>query len=300
MAHRRIASRTSIAAISALALVLAGCSSDADPQADPTNSAEAPAPSATDNPATDEAAATLETVTDGVLTIATGEPAYEPWVLDDNPESGEGFEAAVAYAVAAELGYEYEDVVWVRTSFDSAISPGAKDWDFNIQQFSITDDRRAAVDFSSPYYVTTQAIVTTSDNPAADATTVAELANSLVGVAVGTTSYTVAAEALGEENLNVYNTLGDTVAALNSGQIDAFVTDLPGAFYSAFVEVDNGTIVGQFAGSQGGDEFGLVLPKGSPNTAAVTAAVDALRDNGTLAGLELEWLSEAANVPVLE
>lgn len=300
MTHRSIAGRTSIAVLGAFALVLAGCSSDADTTPDTTDSPDAPAEAPADGAATDDTAATLETVTDGVLTIATGEPAYEPWVLEDDPESGQGFEAAVAYAVAAELGYEYEDVAWVRTTFDSAIAPGAKDWDFNIQQFSITEERRAAVDFSSPYYVTAQAVVTTTDNPAGEATTVAELTNSLVGVTVGTTSYTVAVEALGEDNLQIYNTLADTVTALNSGQIDAFVTDLPAAFYSAFVEVDNGTIAGQFAGTQGGDEFGLVLPKDSPNTEAVTAAVDALRTNGTLAGLELEWLSEAADVPVLE
>lgn len=305
MAHRSIAGRTSIAVLGAFALVLAGCSSEADttPDTSPDTSPEttdAPVETPTNGGATEGGEVALETVTDGVLTIATGEPAYEPWVLEDNPESGQGFEAAVAYAVAAELGYEYEDVVWVRTTFDSAIAPGAKDWDFNIQQFSITDERRAAVDFSSPYYVTAQAVVTTADNAAAEATTVAELASSLVGVTVGTTSYTVAAEALGEDNLQIYNTLADTVTALNSGQIDAFVTDLPGAFYSAFVEVDNGLIAGQFAGSEGGDEFGLVLPKDSPNTEAVTAAVDALRNDGTLAGLELEWLSEAADVPVLE
>lgn len=294
MVHRTAVRRASAAVIAIAALALAGCSSSAeDAPASPTPTDAAPAPTET---ATDVA---LETVTEGVLTIATGEPAYEPWVLDDDPASGQGFEAAVAYAVAAELGFEASEVEWVRTTFDAAIAPGAKDWDFNLQQFSITEERKAAVDFSSPYYVTTQAIVTTTDNAAAEATSVADLANSSVGVAVGTTSYTVAAQALGEDNLQIYNNLADVVGALNSGQIDAFVTDLPGAFYSAFVEVENGTIVGQFEGSEGGDEFGLVLPKGSPLTDAVTAAVDTLRDNGTLASLELEWLSEAADVPVL-
>lgn len=301
MVHRTTLSRASVAVLGAFALVLAGCSSDAGT----TDATPAPADAGTETPAGDATSAaddtpTLDTVTEGVLTIATGEPAYEPWILNDAPEAGEGFEAAVAYAVADELGYAHEDVVWVRTTFDAAIAPGAKDWDFNLQQFSITEERRAAVDFSSPYYVTSQAVVTTADNAAAEAAAVGDLSGSVVGVAVGTTSYTVAAEALGEDNLQVYNNLADVVTALNSGQIDAFVTDLPGAFYSAFVEVDNGLIAGQFAGSEGGDEFGLVLPKGSPNTEAVTAAVDALRDNGTLAGLELEWLSEAADVPVLE
>ncbi|WP_062516724.1 ABC transporter substrate-binding protein [Demequina gelatinilytica] len=274
------------------AMMLAGCSSSS-PEAEPTAASSAGATSA----APVEVA--LETVTEGKLTIATGEPAYEPWVVGDAPETGEGFEAAVAYAVAEELGFDDSDVVWVRTGFDEAIAPGAKDWDLNIQQFSITDERKQAVDFSSPYYTTTQAVVATEDSPFAGATTIADLAGAKVGVAVGTTSYDVVVEKLGDDDLAVYNSVADVVAALNSGQIDAFVTDLPGAFYSAYVEVDNGTIVGQFAGSEGGDEFGIVLPKDSALTAPVTEAVDALRDNGILTSLESEWLSEAVDVPVL-
>ena len=278
---------TLFATASLSAVMMAGCSSTAE---------ETPSPSAS-APAVD---APLETLTEGKLTIATGEPAYEPWVIGDAPESGEGFEAAVAYAVAEELGFAAEDVVWVRSAFDAAIAPGAKDWDLNIQQFSVTEERAQAVDFSSPYYVTSQALVAVDGTPAAEASSIADLTGSTVGVTVGTTSYTVAAEALGEDNLSVYNSVADVVGALNAGQIDAFVTDLPGAFYSAYVEVENGTIVGQFEGTEGGDEFAFVLPKGSALTTAVTAAVDALREDGTLAALETEWLSEAAGVPVLQ
>ncbi len=278
-----------IATASLSALMMAGCSSSSSDEAGASASA---APTAGSDVA-------LETLTEGKLTIATGEPAYEPWVVGDAPESGEGFEAAVAYAVAEELGFAADDVVWVRSAFDAAIAPGAKDWDLNIQQFSITEERSAAVDFSSPYYVTSQALVAVDGTPAAEATSIADLEGASVGVAVGTTSYTVAAELLGEDNLSVFNNVGDVVGALNAGQIDAFITDLPGAFYSAYVEVDNGTIVGQFEGSEGGDEFGIVLPKDSALTAAVTAAVDALREDGTLDALETEWLSEAAGVPVL-
>ncbi|WP_062301802.1 ABC transporter substrate-binding protein [Demequina subtropica] len=274
------------------AMMLAGCSSSS-PEAEPT------AASSADATATAPVETALETVTEGKLTIATGEPAYEPWVVGDAPETGEGFEAAVAYAVAEELGFDDSDVVWVRTGFDEAIAPGAKDWDLNIQQFSITDERKQAVDFSSPYYTTTQAVVATGDSPFAGATTIADLAGAKVGVAVGTTSYDVAVEKLGDDDLAVYNSVADVVAALNAGQIDAFVTDLPGAFYSAYVEVDNGAILGQFAGSEGGDEFGIVLPKDSALTEPVTEAVDALRDNGVLTSLESEWLSEAVDVPVL-
>ncbi|WP_062379748.1 ABC transporter substrate-binding protein [Demequina pelophila] len=272
--------RTAAAGTVALAaLALAGCSSDSD-----------------DSTAADGA---LPTLTEGKLTIATGEPAYQPWVVDDDPTSGEGFESAVAYAVAEEMGFAEEDVVWVRSAFDAAIAPGAKDWDLNIQQFSITDERRQAVDFSSPYYTTTQAVVATEGSAVADAASVEDLAGAMIGVAVGTTSYDVAVAQLGEDDLQVFNSVADVVGALNAGQIDAFITDLPGAFYSAAVEVDGGVIVGQFEGTEGGDEFGFVLPKDSELTASVTDAVDALREDGTLADLEAEWLSEAVDVPVL-
>jgi polar amino acid transport system substrate-binding protein len=190
-------------------------------------------------------------------------------------------------------------VVWVRTSFESAIAPGPKDWDLNVQQFSITEERRTAVDFSSPYYTTTQAVVTVEGSAAADAGSIADLAELNVGVPSGTTSYTVAAQELGEDSLSVFNSAEDTVLALNSGQIDAFVIDLPSAFYLSGVELEGGLIVGQFDTSEGGDEFGFVLPKDSPNTAAVTEAVDALREDGTLAEIEAEWLSTSVDVPVL-
>ncbi|WP_084079017.1 ABC transporter substrate-binding protein [Demequina sp. NBRC 110057] len=293
----RLLGRVATTAVAVSALALAGCSSSSDAETsttptDAATSSAAPTASA-------DAAGALDTVTDGVLTIATGEPAYEPWMIDDDPTSGEGFESAVAYAVAAELGYGPEDVEWVRTTFDAAIAPGAKDWDLNIQQFSVTEERKNAVDFSSAYYTTSQAVVAVEGGVAADATSIADLAGAAVGVAVGTTSYDVAVEALGEDNVQVFNSVADVVAALNAGQIDAFVTDLPGAFYSAAVEVEGGVIVGQFAGTEGGDEFAFVLPKDSPNTEAVTEAVDTLTDNGTLEALETEWLSEAVDVPVL-
>jgi len=294
--------RSAIVATSAVAaLLLAGCSSSADDDASSTPSpSDAPTASATaSGTSSAPAAASLDTVTDGKLTIATGEPAYEPWMVDDDPATGKGFESAVAYAVANQLGYASTDVVWVRTSFESAIAPGPKGWDLNIQQFSITPEREGAVDFSSSYYTTSQAIVMLEDSPAAAATSLADFAQLNVGVASGTTSYTVAAQELGKDNLSVFNSAEDTVLALTSGQIDAFVTDLPTAFYLASVELDGGLIAGQFASNEGGDEFAFVLPNDSPNTATVSAAVDALNADGTLGALETEWLSSAVDVPVL-
>ncbi|PZF62737.1 amino acid ABC transporter substrate-binding protein [Curtobacterium sp. MCBD17_013] len=238
------------------------------------------------------------TVTAGKLTIATGQPAYSPWVEGNKPQSGKGFEAAVAYAVAQEMGYAKDDVVWKRSTFDSAIAPGAKDWDMNIQQFSITAKRKQAVDFSAPYYTTTQAVVTTSGSKAADATSISALKGLEVGVATGTTSYDVAKDALGQPQ--VFNSNDDAVLALESGQIDAVVTDLPTAFYVASAELKKGKVVGQFPASSGtGDQFGIVLPKGSALTPKVSGAIRALKADGTLQHITTKWLSTAVDVPVL-
>ena len=239
-------------------------------------------------------------VTEGKLTIATGEPAYAPWVIDNKPESGEGFEAAVAYAVAEEMGYAKGDVVWVRTSFDSAIAPGPKDFDLNIQQFSVSEDRKKAVDFSSPYYETTQAVVAAGGTAAADAKSIADLKNAAIGVASGTTSLKVAEEVIApSKDLQVFNSLDDAVAALQSGQIDAIVTDLPGAFYVRDAQLDDGVIVGQLESEQGGDEFAFVLPKDSALTAKASKAVDALRESGKLDELATEWIADQG-APVLK
>lgn len=241
-------------------------------------------------------------VTEGKLTIGTGEPAYYPWVIDDAPESGEGFEAAIAYAVAAQLGFAEEDVVWVRTTFDEAIAPGPKDFDFNLQQFSITEERAESVDFSSPYYETSQVVITTETSAAADADSIADLKPLLIGAQVGTTSFTAIEEQIQpDQGAQVFNTNDDAKLALEAGQVDAIVVDLPTAFYLTGVELTGGLIVGQLPdSSEGGDRFGLVLPKDSPLTADVTAAVDALREDGTLDAIAAEWLADAADAPVLQ
>ncbi len=242
-------------------------------------------------------------VTEGKITIGTGEPAYYPWVIDDAPESGEGFEAAIAYAVAEELGFAAEDVVWVRTTFDEAIAPGPKDFDFNLQQFSITEERAEAVDFSSPYYETTQVVITTEASAAAGATSIADLRGYLIGAQVGTTSLTAIEEQIKPTaGAQVFNTNDDAKLALESGQVDAIVVDLPTAFYLTGVELTGGLIIGQLPKPEGtsGDQFGLVLAKDSGLTGDVTAAVDALREDGTLQAIADEWLADAADAPVLQ
>ena len=241
----------------------------------------------------------LKTLTAGKLTIATGQPAYYPWVIDDKPESGQGFEAAVAYAVAGKLGFTNDDVVWTRTTFDGAIAPGDKTFDFNLQQFSITDDRKKAVDFSSPYYTAPQAIVSFKGSKIARMTTIAELKNAKLGAAVGTTSLDAISAQIGGK-AQVFNDNAAGVSALKNKQIDGLVVDLPTAFYLSAVEIPNGIIVGQLPSADGGDQFGLLLAKGSPLTACVSQAVDAITADGSLAEITAKWLATDAGAPVLK
>lgn len=243
--------------------------------------------------------ADLATVESGMLTIATGEPAYYPWVIDDAPESGQGFEAAVAYAVATQLGFSKEEVMWVRTTFDSAVTPGEKNFDFNLQQFSITTDRAKAVDFSSPYYTAPQAIVSYEGSKIAGKTSIADLKNAKLGAAVGTTSLDAIENQIGIK-AQVFNDNAAGVSALKNGQIDGLVVDLPTAFYLSGVEIDKGIIVGQLPSTGSGDQFGLLLSKDSKLTACVSAAVDAITTDGTLAAITEKWLATETGAAVLK
>lgn len=242
----------------------------------------------------------LPTLTEGTLTIGTSDPAYEPWMVDNDPTNGEGYESAVAYAVAGELGFAAEDVEWVRVSFDQIIAPGEKSFDFAINQVSISDERRENLDFSSSYYDTAQAVVTIGSSPAAAATSLADLAELRIGAMVGSTSATVATESIAPStDVQLFNDNDQVKQALTSGLVDAIVVDLPTALYITAVELEDGVLVGQLPAGDNPDQFGLVLDKGSDLTAAVTAAVDALREDGTLADLEAQWLTDAAGAPVL-
>jgi polar amino acid transport system substrate-binding protein len=243
--------------------------------------------------------ADLATIADGVLTIATGEPAYYPWVIDDAPESGEGFEAAVAYAVATQLGFSKDEVKWVRTTFDGAVTPGEKNFDFNLQQFSITEERKAAVDFSSPYYTAPQAIVSFKGSKIDGKSSIADLKDAKLGAAVGTTSLDAIESQLGLK-ASVFNDNAAGVSALKNKQIDGLVVDLPTAFYLSGVEIENGIIVGQLPSTGSGDQFGLLLTKGSALTSCVSGAVDAITADGTLASITDTWLATNTGSPVLK
>ncbi len=243
--------------------------------------------------------ADLATIESGMLTIATGEPAYYPWVIDDAPESGEGFEAAVAYAVATQLGFSKDEVKWVRTTFDGAVTPGEKNFDFNLQQFSITEERKAAVDFSSPYYTAPQAIVSFKGSKIDGKSSIADLKDAKLGAAVGTTSLDAIESQLGLKP-SVFNDNAAGVSALKNKQIDGLVVDLPTAFYLSGVEIENGIIVGQLPSTGSGDQFGLLLTKGSALTSCVSGAVDAITADGTLAGITDTWLATNTGSPVLK
>ncbi|MFD1148249.1 ABC transporter substrate-binding protein [Saccharothrix hoggarensis] len=243
----------------------------------------------------------LPTLTPGKITFGTDQPVYEPWFVDDDPANGKGFESAVAYALAEELGYAKTDVVWTRVPFNAAIQPGKKTYDMDLNEFSITEERKRAVDFSAPYYDVDQAVVTLKSSKAASVKTLAELKSVKIGAQVGTTSFDAAKRLQPEQDVAVYNTNEDAKAALRAGQIDALVVDLPTAFYITSAELDDGHIVGQIPSGDGKPEqFGIVLDKGSPLTACVSTAVENLRADGTLAKIEQEWLSAAGTAPELK
>lgn len=243
-----------------------------------------------------------KTIAEGTLTIATGNPAFSPWVENDAPESGEGFEAAVAYAVAGELGFADENVAWVRTGFDEAIQPGAKNFDFNLQQYSITPEREQTVSFSEPYYTTNQAIVGYPDSLAGGATSVADLKGLKFGVQAGTTSLEFLQTVIAPDTeAFVYDDNAAAKAALEAKQIDAIVVDLPTAFYIAAVEIEGAAVIGQFPATAGGtaDVFGLLFDLGNPLVECVNAALASLRDSGELAAIEQTWLADKTNAPVI-
>lgn len=243
----------------------------------------------------------LPTLTAGTLTLGTDQPVYPPWYLDDDPTSGRGFESAVAYAIADRLGYARDKVTWVRVPFNASIQPGPKSYDLNLTEFSITPERAQAVDFSAPYYDVKQAVVALQTGPAANVTSIADLKGVRLGAQVGTTSYQAIVDQIAPTTEPaVFNTNDDAKLALSNGQVDAIVVDLPTAFYITSAELEGSAIVGQLPlGSGTPEQFGAVLDKDSPLTACVSAVVERLRADGTLAALEGQWLASAETAPEL-
>jgi len=243
----------------------------------------------------------LALVTKGTLTIGTDKPAREPWFSSDDPSNGKGFESAVAHAVGGKLGFDRGDVTWRAVPVNNAIAPGGKKFDFYVNQVSISEEGREAVDFSSGYYEVRQAIIALKTNKIANAKTIADLRGAKLGAGSGFTSLDTITEEVGPSQDPAAFEKDDLArTALKNGQVDGIVVDLPTAFHITAAEVPEAKIVGQFAGSAGQPEqFGAVLGKGSALTSCVSKAVDGLKADGTLAKLEKQWLANAG-APVLQ
>jgi polar amino acid transport system substrate-binding protein len=251
----------------------------------------------------DSTCAAGKTLKEGAISIGTGEPAYFPWVIDNKPESGKGFEAAVAMEVASRLGFAADKVSWVRTTFDQAIQPGAKDFDFNIQQYSITPERAKMIDFSDAYYKPAQAVVVRKSAVEAGAKPTME---SLKGLKWGGADGTTAPELIKtlvapKEPALLYNDLADSVAALKAGQIDAIMQDLPTALYTSAVDLEDGLVLGQFDHSgDASDGLGMVFEKGNALRDCVNDALKAMQADGKLQAIETEWLQQATGAPLIK
>jgi polar amino acid transport system substrate-binding protein len=285
--------RSTLAGLVAGSLLLISCGDD-----DSTPAAGSSDAAASADPA---ACAKGNTVSADKLTIATGEPAFPPYVINDaTPEDGQGFEAAVAMAVAKELGFDASKVTWTRTQFDAAIAPGPKDFDFNLQQYGITAERKQVVDMSDGYYTSAQAIFGLADSPAANAKTLADLQGLKIGVASGTTSLTYVEETIKPKaEPFIFTDNAAAKQALESNQIDAIVSDLPTALFITAVEIEGTKVFGQIEGS-GTDEFGLLLSKDSKLTPCVNAALKKLKDSGELATITSKWMADYTEAPLIK
>jgi polar amino acid transport system substrate-binding protein len=238
--------------------------------------------------------------TAGTLTVATGEPVFEPWMVDDDPSNGEGYESALVYAVAEQLEIPADKVTWVRTGFDEAIAPGAKDYDFNVQQYSITDERKQVVSFSDGYYAVEQAVVAAADGPLAGATSIADLKDARLGAALGSTSLDYIEQVIAPTTAPlVFDDNVAAKAAFDAGQVDGLVFDLPTAYYITAVEIPEASIVGVLPLEGTTDELGFLFAKDSPLVPCVNEALATLEADGTLAALEEEWLNQGGDIPTI-
>ena len=284
--------RSLAAAVVALGLVAAACGGDDDDAADDGGAADC-------DP--------LPTFAEGQLTVATGEPVFPPWMGAgeddfDDPSTGTGYEGALVFALAEELGFAAEDVTFVRTGFDEVIAAGSKDWDFNIQQFSITEDRDEVVDFSDGYYQVEQAMIGRPDNPAASASSVSDLKSLRIGAAIGTTSLDYAEAVIEpDSDVQVYDDNAAAKAAFDADQVDAIITDLPTAYFITAVEITDASIIGVLPRDEDApEELGMLFEDGNPLRSCINEALGTLRDNGTLADLEDEWLNQGGDIPTLD
>jgi polar amino acid transport system substrate-binding protein len=273
------------------AFTIASCGDDDDGDSGSSSSQSAKADSCSKGQ--------LALVNSGQLTVGTDKPAFPPYFEDDDPTNGKGFESAVAYGVAKNLGFSKADVKWTVVPFNSSYAPGPKKFDFDINQISITPDRAKVVDFSDPYYVAPQAVVVGKGSDLAGATSLADLKDANIGVQIGTTSLDAVKDVIKPSNdPKVFNDSNDVVTALKQNQVDAIVTDLPTGFYITAAQVEGSKIIGQF-NAPGGDSFGLLLEKDSELTPCVNKALGKLESSGELKQITDRWMGEAAGAPEL-
>ncbi len=292
-----------MAAVPVLLLAATACAPTEDSPSGSEESSGSDGSSAAESPAAEDC--TLENLPlnqDGTLTIGTDSPAFGPWFVDDDPTNGKGFESAVAYAVAEELGFAEGDVEWVTVRFNNSYKPGPKDFDFDINQISITEDREKVVDFSEGYYSAAQGVIALKDSAVAEAGSVADLADYKLGAQTGTTSLTAIRDVIQpSEDPLVFTDTNAAKQALLNGQVEAILADVPTAYYITAVEIPQASIVGQFQPETGEqEEFGMLFEKGSELRPCVDQALATLEEDGTLAAIEKKWLSDVVDVPVLK
>ena len=291
-------------------MLFAACGDDStessDTAATETTAAADHAPAPPPPAATPRPAPRARPSTPASLTIATGDPAFPPYVIDDKPESGEGFESALALAVAKELGFEGDAVKWVRTSFDTAVAGSDSNFDFNLQQFTINADREKVVSFSDPYYTANQALLGYIDGPGEDVKSVADLKQLKLGAAAGTTSLQFITDVIQPDaEAFAFNSNADAATALDNKQIDAIISDLPTAIFWAnagaeFGGIDNTKVFGQFPlGEQGGDQWGLLFVKDNPLVECVNIALANLAASGELDTITTKWMTDYTEAPTL-
>jgi len=286
--------------IAAFGLLLAACAESSE---------ETSSPSASGSTAAECAKSVTTYVGSGVLTVGTDNPAYPPWYAGghttdtnwkiNNPATGKGFESAVAYAVADKLGFATDQVQWVEVPFNKSFAPGPKDFDFDINQISYKPTRAEAVDFSDSYYDANQALVALKGAPITGASTLTDLKQYKLGAQIGTTSYDYIANNIQPtQDPGIYDSNNDAITALRNGQIDGIVVDLPSAFFITAVQIPDGVIVGQFPTIGQQEYFGMVFQRGNSLVTCVNQALEELKADGTLAGIQDKWLSQVVNVPV--
>jgi polar amino acid transport system substrate-binding protein len=285
-------------AVTALAIAAAGCGGSSNKSAEGTTTG------------TSCSKGDLNLVNAGTLTVGTDNPAYPPWFGGSekapwkisDPYSGQGYESAVAYAVAKQLGFAKSEVKWIVVPFNTSFAPGPKKFDFDINQISFKPARAKAVDFSDSYYDVNQALVVLKETPIASATSVAALKPFKFGAQLGTTSYDyIKSNIKPSKQPAVFDTNDAAVQSLKNKQIDGLVVDLPTAFYVTAAQIENSKILGQFPNAGAAPEhFGMVFEKGNSLVGCVDDALSKLRSDGTLQRLQDQWLAKAAGAPVLK